>query len=352
MKGLRVYATLSRFSGMTYGSKIVLIGGFGALLPIAVLCGLAYNDLRAEGARIDPALVGLFVLLLVSFAGTVAGLRFLVRPMEITAAAMRGYGESRAMPDLPTHFLDDVGVLMADTQMTITHLDGALQHLERFDPVTGVLNRTGLAAHLRGQPSEGYFLLVIRFCNGSVAKTDCEAGHYDQVHRVLVKRMALQFGTNLRARVGELDYIIVMPKTTEPREAGVFRLRASLDVMSAEVGFGVNRVCPELTAGVAPLEADVMASSDTALATARTASLSSPIAVQSAQEQDKLGSDFVLEKELRFAISNDELVLHFQPVMDTQQQRAIGAEALLRWNSPNRGLVPPVNSSLWQRRLV
>ena len=67
MKGLRVYATLSRFSGMTYGSKIVLIGGLGALLPIAVLCGLADNDLRAEGARIDPALVGLFVLLLVSF---------------------------------------------------------------------------------------------------------------------------------------------------------------------------------------------------------------------------------------------------------------------------------------------
>ena len=265
---------------------------------------------------------------------------------------MRGYGESRAMPDLPTHFLDDVGVLMPDTQMTITQLDGALQHLERFDPVPGVLNRTGLAAHLRGQPSEGYFLLVIRFCNGSVAKTDCEAGHYDQVHRVLVKRMALQFGTNLRARVGEMDYIIVMPKTTEPREAGVFRLRASLDVMSADVGFCVNRVCPELTAGVAPPEADVMASIDTALATARIASLSSPIAVHSAQEQDKLGSDSVLEKELRFAISNDELVLHFQPVMDTQQQRAIGAEALLRWNGPNRGLVPPVNSSLWQRRLV
>ena len=132
MKGLRVYATLSRFSGMSYGPKIVLIGGFGALL-------------------------------LVSFAGTVAGLRFLVRPMEMTAAAMRGYGESRAMPDLPTHFLDDVCVLMADTQMTITQLDGALQHLERFDPVTWFLNRTGLAAHLRGQPSEGYFLLAIRF---------------------------------------------------------------------------------------------------------------------------------------------------------------------------------------------
>ena len=186
-----------------------------------------------------------------------------------------------------------------------------------------------------------------------MAKKDCEAGHYDQVHRALVKRMALQFGTNLRARVGELDYIIVIPETTEPREAGVFRLRASRDVMSAEVGFGVNRVCPELTAGLAPLEADVMAFIDIALATARTASPSSPIAVHSGQEQNKLGGDFVLEKELRFAISNDELVLHFQPVMDTQQRRAIGTEALLRWNSPNRGLVPPpVNSPLWQRRLV
>jgi len=82
MKGLRVYATSSRFSGMTYGFKIVLIGGLGALLPIAVLCGLADNDLRAEGARIDPALVGLFVLLLVSFAGTVTGLSFWSAPWK------------------------------------------------------------------------------------------------------------------------------------------------------------------------------------------------------------------------------------------------------------------------------
>ncbi len=70
---------------------------------------------------------------------------------------MRGYGESRAMPDLPTHFLDDVGVLMPDTQMTITQLDGALQHLERFDPVTGVLNRTGLRRIYVGSRRRGIF---------------------------------------------------------------------------------------------------------------------------------------------------------------------------------------------------
>jgi hypothetical protein len=38
--------------------------------------------LRAEGARIDPALVGLFVLLLVSFAGTVTGLSFWSAPWK------------------------------------------------------------------------------------------------------------------------------------------------------------------------------------------------------------------------------------------------------------------------------
>ena len=34
-------------------------------------------------------------------------------------------------------------------------------------------------------------------------------------------------------------------------------------------------------------------------------------------------------------------MLHFQPVMDTQLGRVSGAEALIRWNHPDRGMIPP-----------
>ena len=49
----------------------------------------------------------------------------------------------------------------------------------------------------------------------------------------------------------------------------------------------------------------------------------------------------MLMNDLRSAINNNELVLHFQPKIDIQKHKHIGYEALLRWDHPQRGLVPP-----------
>jgi EAL domain-containing protein (putative c-di-GMP-specific phosphodiesterase class I) len=49
----------------------------------------------------------------------------------------------------------------------------------------------------------------------------------------------------------------------------------------------------------------------------------------------------VLESELRVAIHTGQLCLHFQPKVDARSGRVIGAEALVRWQHPWRGLVPP-----------
>ena len=48
-----------------------------------------------------------------------------------------------------------------------------------------------------------------------------------------------------------------------------------------------------------------------------------------------------LTGELRDAIANDELVVHFQPKLSMASGRPVGAEALVRWLHPERGLVPP-----------
>lgn len=49
-----------------------------------------------------------------------------------------------------------------------------------------------------------------------------------------------------------------------------------------------------------------------------------------------------LENDLRDAVKNKELVLHYQPKMHVSENRVFCLEALVRWNHPVRGLVPPL----------
>lgn len=48
-----------------------------------------------------------------------------------------------------------------------------------------------------------------------------------------------------------------------------------------------------------------------------------------------------LETELEVAIKNNHLVLHYQPQIDLHTNQMVGVEALLRWNHPKIGLIPP-----------
>ncbi|OYW30643.1 MAG: hypothetical protein B7Z51_06410, partial [Methyloversatilis sp. 12-65-5] len=50
---------------------------------------------------------------------------------------------------------------------------------------------------------------------------------------------------------------------------------------------------------------------------------------------------FELAQELRRAVHNDELLLHFQPKVSAHDEAIMGAEALIRWQSPSRGMVSP-----------
>jgi len=59
-------------------------------------------------------------------------------------------------------------------------------------------------------------------------------------------------------------------------------------------------------------------------------------------EMDQLAHENLrLDSQLRNALANNEFSVHYQPVIDIISNRLIGAEALLRWNNPELGQVPP-----------
>ncbi|MFQ5949715.1 MAG: putative bifunctional diguanylate cyclase/phosphodiesterase, partial [Nitrospiria bacterium] len=60
------------------------------------------------------------------------------------------------------------------------------------------------------------------------------------------------------------------------------------------------------------------------------------------QSMTAIASDrTTLEWDLRGALERKELALNYQPIIDLQTGRMIGTEALLRWNHPHRGILPP-----------
>jgi EAL domain-containing protein (putative c-di-GMP-specific phosphodiesterase class I) len=58
--------------------------------------------------------------------------------------------------------------------------------------------------------------------------------------------------------------------------------------------------------------------------------------------RDSIVRRLELKTELARAVENGELLLHFQPIVDLETEEIGGFEALVRWQHPTRGLVPPI----------
>ncbi|MBF0520270.1 MAG: EAL domain-containing protein [Nitrospirae bacterium] len=70
-------------------------------------------------------------------------------------------------------------------------------------------------------------------------------------------------------------------------------------------------------------------------------SLKNSCTMFTSEMDDSVNKRIAMEKELRLALKRNELVLHYQPQIDIESGRIIGAEALVRWNHPQMGLLYP-----------
>ncbi len=103
-------------------------------------------------------------------------------------------------------------------------------------------------------------------------------------------------------------------------------------------------VTPSLGVALAPDHANdvegLLRCADTAMYHAKSAGKNNYLLY--ASEMDAAGLDrLTLETDLRRALAQNELVLHYQPQVDTNTGAVIGAEALMRWEHPEKGLIPP-----------
>jgi diguanylate cyclase (GGDEF)-like protein len=142
---LRIYFLLSNLGfPKSYLGKFLLVVFLGTQMPLVAL--VLYILLSSPVAQ-RPVLGILALMLIATLAGTAAALwalHSLLAPVRLTSSSLREYLDSKRLPDLPIHFTDEAGRLMADVQYAVQHLDATIRSLEGVsgtDYLTGVHNR-------------------------------------------------------------------------------------------------------------------------------------------------------------------------------------------------------------------
>jgi diguanylate cyclase (GGDEF)-like protein/PAS domain S-box-containing protein len=225
-------------------------------------------------------------------------------------------------------------------------------YIAYYDVLTGLANRTlfmeRVAQYARIAADSGHKLAVclmdverFRNINDSLGRT---AG--DSLLRQLADWLIHQSGeASLVARIDADHFAIVIPSVRDEEEIARV-LERSLTAFSNH-SFHLNDTGYRLAAriGVAILPDDgadaetLYKHAEVALKKAKAGGDKYLFYAQKMTETVVLRLN--LENRLRRALELDEYILHYQPKIDLETGKVVGAEALIRWNDPLTGLVPP-----------
>ncbi|WP_082772477.1 bifunctional diguanylate cyclase/phosphodiesterase [Actinoplanes sp. TFC3] len=215
------------------------------------------------------------------------------------------------------------------------------------DGLTGLANRTLITERLKqlaGQPVRPGRYTVIMLIDLDRFKPINDTFGHEAGDAVLIAAAdamrAVIRGGDLAGRLGGDEFTVLLQGLPSRDTAGVVATRL-LEALRAPVVFGDHVLLVEASIGVVVRE-DPYLSGETLLQQADTALYAAKRAGRGRFEyySDVLDSK-AREAELRRAVANDEMVVHFQPAVALATGELQAVEALVRWNHPDRGLLGP-----------
>ena len=228
-----------------------------------------------------------------------------------------------------------------------------LEHIAHYDVLTELPNRVLLADRLyqaMAQTQRRKQLLAVAYLDLDGFKLINDThGHEvgDQVLVILARRMqqTLREGDTL-ARLGGDEFVAVLLDLKEVA-AGVSMLGRLLAAAAKPMNVGelVLQVSASLGVTFYPQAQDIDAEqllrqADQAMYQAKVAGKNRYHVFDANQDSSMRGYHESLER-IRLALSHNELVLHYQPKVNMRSGQVVGAEALIRWQHPDRGLLAP-----------
>lgn len=227
-----------------------------------------------------------------------------------------------------------------------------IRHMAHHDALTGLPNRVLLQERLSAALTRArrendcvalMFIDLDRFKN-----INDSLGHHvgDGILRIVAERLhATVRASDTVARMGGDEFVVLLPKVSHVGDCELVarKMIAALgDPM--QVGPHMLRVTPSIGVATFPEAgsdpATLMRAADAAMYHAKAAGRNNFKLYDESMTRDS-ADRLRMENDLHEAIDRGEMRVYYQPQFDCASGVLVGAEALLRWERPGQGLVPP-----------
>ena len=313
----------------------------------AKLIGVPLTDILVSDGSADSQTHDRPLGFLLSARSTISGLT-----TRVKVAERETWWEIAAKPQLDANqnFIGYRGSAKDVTELR--ERQQASEKLAMFDSLTGLANRhrmeslldRTLSAYRNAKRSCALMMMDLdRF------KTINDTlGH--QAGDELLKQVAARLGTVVtrRGTIGRLggdEFLIMLPDMDDRGELGDLA-QAIIQLISQPYSIDGTRAIIGASVGIATapydgLEAESLTSAaDMALYAAKGGGRGQ-FRFYASDLRDGAQMRHQLEENLRDALARDELEMHYQPIVRSDNHRMTCLEALLRWHHPERGFVPP-----------
>jgi len=235
------------------------------------------------------------------------------------------------------------------------HLEERLTHQAFYDGLTGLPNRALFIERLdhaltRSVRRPGDLVGVLFLDLDDFKVVNDTLGHTagDDLLRTVSRRLVdASRADDTAARFGGDEFTILLEDVTGVDEVARYASRI-LERVNAPIDVGEHRLTVSASIGIGMSGSGETGAEDLVR--------QADVAMYRAKQNGKAGFEIYdermsveawrrleMEAELRRAIANDQLRVHYQPVFDLITNRIVEVEALVRWQHPDRGLLQPVD---------
>jgi len=229
-------------------------------------------------------------------------------------------------------------------------LEAQLVHQAFHDGLTGLANRTLFAErveHALGRSGKGE-LAVLFIDLDDFKHVNDSLGHAagDQLLVAAARRLqGCLRPADTAARLGGDEFAVLLERVTDAEAAAAVAGRV-LDTLHQPFGLNGRTIPIKASLGVATGRPgtdeaeELLRNADVAMYAAKAGGKDRYELFRPDMHEDML-QRLELETELRHAADRDQLVLHYQPIVELVSGRITRVEALVRWEHPTKGLLPP-----------